>query len=79
MDHPTQSLTWPTAVFRDRAGNSADNIVGAVWSRVRSIGRALRAAAGGQEVCEIPDGLRGDAGLAMRDPPRRVEWWEIRP
>ena len=79
MDHPSQSLTWPTAVFRDRAGTSVGNFVRAVWSRVRSFDRRLRAAAGRQADCEIPDGLRDDAGLARREPPRRVEWWELRP
>lgn len=79
MDHPAQSLTWPTAGFRDRAGTPADKFVRALWSWVRSIGRRPRATAGGQADCEIPDRLREDAGLARRDPPRRVEWWEFRP
>lgn len=78
MDDPSQGLTWPTAVFRDRAGIPAGKIVRAVWSRARSIFRHLRTAPGRNADCEIPDGLRRDAGLATRDPPRKIEWWEIK-
>ena len=45
--------------------------LGAVWRRFMLVMEP-------HETCDIPDTLREDAGLAPREPERRLDWWDIR-
>ncbi|MGD9740031.1 MAG: hypothetical protein AB7O56_07530 [Bauldia sp.] len=79
LDDRSDGFSWQTPLPAPaEAAASSGHFRGALAMFLHGLWRRFVLAVEPHESCDIPDALREDAGLAPREPERRIDWWDIR-